>query len=198
MAAHDAMTVDLAYPQIPSANAASHSISSEPLADGVDGTIQTLELMASTVRGGMPPDYAGIADGLVRQTATAIVGRHRGSSPLAALFEYVRDQIKYIDHPWDQQVVQDCTRTLELRTGDCVSKSVCLATLLGALQFTSRFVAQCPNGIDFQHVYVEVWDGAQWLPLDATADGKDGRPLGGVGWFQALPDYGCEMTQSIF
>lgn len=200
MAANDfAITVDDAYPHVPSDFAASnHSISREPLADGVDGTIQTLELMASTVRGGMPPDHSGFADVLVRKTAAAIVGRYRGASPLAALFLYVRDSISYIDHPWNEQVVQDCRRTLELRTGDCVSKSVCLSTLAASLQFTPRFVAQCPDGAEFNHVYVEVWDGGQWLPLDPTADGQGGRPLGGVGWFQVLPDYGCEMTQNIF
>jgi len=171
-----------------------------PLAEGVEGTFQTLDAMRAAVLGRIGPDYSGYTDPFNISAAKNICSRVTGQTPqeqIAALFNFCRDQIQYINHPWDMQVVQDCKRTLELRTGDCVSKSICLSTLLATQGITSRFRAQCPDGEGFSHVYVEAWNGA-WVALDPTADGKDGRPLFDPGQFQRLPDGGCETTFDIF
>jgi hypothetical protein len=50
-------------------------------------------------------------------------------------------------------------------------------------------------------VYVEAQlaEGSKdWTALDPTADGRDGRPGGDVGWTQRLADGGFEMSYSIF
>lgn len=170
----------------------------EPLREGSAGTFQTLDAMARAVRGEIPPDYSGFRDPFNQQAVNKIIGVRLGGSIISPLFNFIRDEIAYALHPWDMQVVQDCRRTLELRSGDCVSKSVCLATLLAARGIKSRFVAQCPDGEGFNHVYVEfqTFNGA-WVALDPTADGRDFRPFGDVGWFQRLPDGGCETTYNI-
>lgn len=177
-----------------------HHVQTWPLADGANGTFQALALMASAVRGECGPDYSGFQDIYNFRAATEIIRGYRGSAndPLAALFYFCRDHITYIDHPLNTQQVQDCRRTLERRTGDCVSKSVCLSTLLASQGIHSRFVAQCPDGQDYTHVYVEAWDGERWIGLDPVASGTDNRPLGDVGWRQMLPDGGFESTQEIF
>lgn len=177
-----------------------HHVETWLLADGADGTYQSLALMAAAVRGECGPDYSGCTDPFNIRAAAVIVNAYKDATPdsLAALFYFCRDHITYVDHPFNTQQVQDCRRTLERRTGDCVSKSVCLATLLATQGIISRFVAQSPDGKDYTHVYVEAWrDGEGWIGLDPVANGTDNRPFGDVGWRQALPN-GFESTQEIF
>jgi transglutaminase-like putative cysteine protease len=172
------------------------SIHYEPLAEGQSGTLQSLAAMRAAVLGQIPPDYSGYRDPYNQQAAISIV---RGSAnEIAALLRFVRDQIFYVNHPWNMQVVKDCKRTLESRQGDCVSKSVCLATLLAACGITPQFIAQAPDGENFSHVYVEADVNGRYVPLDPTADGRDGRPYGDIGWFQVLPREGLERVYQIF
>ncbi len=174
------------------------AVSLVPLADGSAGTFQTLEAMAQAVRGEIPPDFSGYLDEFNIRAARDICAW--GSSPghntqrqIAALFNYCSRKIYYLEHPINQQVCQDARRTLELGTGDCVSLSVCLATLLACLGYHSRFVAQCLDGEDFSHVYVEVLTpNSNWLALDPVARDKP------MGWRQAKPDGGFETTWLIF
>lgn len=175
----------------------------KPLADGTAGTKQTLAAMAQAVKIGLPPEYVSYRDGSMIRAACNIadcLNTIASSGQIAALYSFCRDQIRYVDHPWNMQVVQDAKRTMQLGEGDCVSKSVCLSTLLSSLGYLSRFVAQASTPDGFDHVYVEASpdDGASWLALDPTADGKDGRPQGDVGWTQKLEDGGFEMTYPIF
>ncbi len=174
----------------------SPSVEYRALLGGDAGTFQTLDVMAQSVRGEIPPDYSGYRDAYNAQAAGAIV-RGNVIAPVA-LLRYVRDQISYVDHPWNMQVVKDCRRTLESGSGDCVSKSVCLSTLLASCGITSRFVAQATDGQNYDHVYVQARLDGKWVSLDPTADGIEGRPLGDVGWSQVLPDGGIETPYSIF
>jgi len=160
--------------------------------------LQSLEVMARAVKGEIPPDFSGFNDPLNRNLAKQIIGN--GGDRVGALYYFVRDQIAYVEHPINLQVVKDCRRLVESREGDCVSKSTCLATLLAAIGYMPRFVAQDPDGAGFSHVYVEVeiYKSGEWVALDPTADGQSGRPLGDVGWRQTLPPEGVELVQPIF
>lgn len=175
------------------------SVQIEPLQEGSQGTFQTLGAMSRAVRGQIAPDFSGHSDAYNQQAAMLIVGGPWKSKAPQALFNFTRDQIIYANHPWNMQVIQDCRRTLQAGSGDCVSKSVCLSTLLACWGIVSRFVAQCPDGEGFNHVYIEYenLDG-QWVALDPTGDGKDARPWFDVGDFQRLPDGGFETTYEIF
>jgi transglutaminase-like putative cysteine protease len=168
------------------------------LSDGTAGTLQSLAAMRQAVLNGLPPEYIGYQDPSIRRHALAI-GSATQEQPYVALYRFVRDRIGYVDHPWSMQVVQDATRTLQYQTGDCVSKSVLLAALLASIGYTSRFVvaAETPEG--FNHVYVEMEqpDGS-CLALDPTADGRDGRPRGDIGWSPTLEDGGFLMSYDIF
>lgn len=172
------------------------AITYEPLRDGADGTRQSLEVMARAVKGQIPPDHSGFSDPYNQQLARNIIGE--SDDDVAALFRFVRDRIRYVEHPINLQVVKDCRRLVESNEGDCVSKSTCLATLLATRGIASRFVAQDPDGHGFNHVYVEADVGGDWVALDPTADGQEGRPFGDVGWRQALPASGVEFVQPIF
>jgi hypothetical protein len=169
-----------------------------PMADAERGTFQALALMASCVRGECEPDYSGFEDEFNCRVASEIVNQRSKSQrdQIAALYFFVRDNIVYLDHPIGNQVVQDCRRTIELGSGDCVSKSVCLATLLACLEIQSKFVAQHPSDNQaYSHVYVETLDG---LALDSIADGKENRPFYQPGYRQKLPDLGFETSWNIF
>jgi transglutaminase-like putative cysteine protease len=106
----------------------------------------------------------------------------------------------------DTERVQDAARTLESNSGDCDDKVVLLATLLAALGWLPRFVVQSQGGVDFDHVYLEVFDerSHEWLALDPTADGQAGLPRADVGWrnpaqyeerYTIFPE--VEMSQQI-
>lgn len=173
----------------------SPTVSFHHLPQGAEGTFASLHWMASCVMGECPPDFSGYQDEWNRQAAEQITASVKGqdsNGEIAALFSFVKDRIKYLQHPLNQQRVQDCRRTIEIGSGDCVSKSVCLATLLAALGHLPRFVAQSVDGEEYTHVYVEVLVGNQWLGLDPVAEDKP------MGWTQALPDGGFETTWQIF
>lgn len=188
--------------QSPRPYSAATTTTYKPLAEGTPGTLQTLGAMRQAVLIGLPPEWVSYRDGSNKYAALGITSGQ--VDPIEALYIFVRDRIAYIDHPWNMQVVQDAKRTLQKQTGDCVSKSVLLATLLAAIGIKSRFVAQASTWEGFDHVYVEALRGqegemgAGWVALDPTADGKDGRPFSVIGWTQHLADGGFEMTYTIF
>lgn len=171
------------------------TIDYQPMADGAEGTFQALAAMAACVRGEVGPDFCGYQHEPLRQLAERIVRdvpSHDSTGEIAALLLFVRDQVAYRLHPWNQQRVQDAARTLQLGSGDCVSKSVLLATLLLALGYPARFVAQSEDGREYSHVYVEAFDKGTWVALDPV------YPKAEPGWSQALPDGGFETTWPIF
>jgi len=186
--------------QRPSSNAAPAvaNITTEyqPLPPGNNATFQTLDAMRDAVLVGIAPEYSGYQDEFNIRAARAICDCdhvHARNSRIAALFDYAQNHIKYIPHPFNQQTLQDAKRTMILGQGDCVSLSVLLATLLGAIAIHSRFVAQWVDGREASHVYVEAeLDDGSYLALDAVARGLP------MGWRQPLLDGGFEVSQEIF
>lgn len=182
--------------------APSYTITFRGLSPGVAGTEETLAIMAAAVRGELEPDHSGFRDEYIRSCAASITSATTGHDVLGdlhALFNFVRDKIKYLRDPVDLERVQDAKRTLQLGTGDCDDKCVLLATLLASIGYLPRFTVQSQNSIDFDHVYVEVLDdqdqAGAWIPLDPTADGLNGTPRGFPGWRHPAP---IEWTYEIF
>lgn len=136
------------------------------LSAGKAGTMETLEAMARFVR----RDHA---DPRVRELALTIVRGCPGHSfecEIHKLFEFVRDRVTFRRDPVNQERVQDTLRTaLVFKTGDCDDKTVCLASLLGAVGHRTRFVAIGTIN-QFSHVFLEVKTRRGWLPLDPTPE----------------------------
>jgi len=168
----------------------------EPLAHGAIGTFQTLAVMAKCVRGEIAPDFCGYQkSAIIDFAAKMIEGCENSQQEIAKFFDYVAHQIKYEAHPIDQQIVQDACRTIQFKKGDCVSKSVLLATLLASMDYDVRFVAQYFNDEQlYSHVYCEAFDRqlGNWIALDPVANDKP------MGWTQTLPDGGFETPYDIF
>lgn len=165
-----------------------------PLAQGAAGTFQTLDAMARCVKGEVAPHFCGYKSLWIRHQVRVIAWGLNSWEQIPALFNFVAHQIKYELHPIDQQVVQDACQTIRLKTGDCVSKSVLLATLLASLDYPVKFIAQYFNdNQQYSHVYVLTQDeNGNEIRLDPVASDQP------MGWSQKLPDGGFETSYDIF
>lgn len=166
-----------------------------PLPDGDDATFITLDAMRDAVLGRVGPDYSGFQDEFNIRAAHTICAKSPGCSShaqTAALFDFVAHKITYEPHPLNQQVCQDARRTIEIGSGDCVSLSVCLATLLACLGYKPYFIAQWLDGEEASHVYVGLQLNGEELRLDPVASDKP------MGWSQPTLDGGFEIQWEIF
>lgn len=149
-----------------------------PLLPGDQGTRQTLEAMRRLSR-------EGAKELEVRAQAIAIVQR-AGVRPsdfageVRALFEHVRDRIRFLRDPVDLELVQAPRVTLRNQVGDCDDKATLLAALLRAIGHPARLAfravatrPQLPRM--FTHVYVVADVDGRRLALDPT---HRGTPLG--------------------
>jgi transglutaminase-like putative cysteine protease len=112
-------------------------------------------------------------------------------SEIRALFDFVRNTIRYAADPFGTETVRSPDKTLLLRAGDCDDKSLLLATLLRAMGYNAFFVVTGYTlpGV-FEHVYVGVTDDpiarvaslapGEYLALDTT----EPYPMG---WEAASP-----------
>lgn len=65
----------------------------------------------------------------------------------------------------------DTVNTKGYMDGDCDDISTLYASILAALKIPSRFVAiRYDPSPEFRHVYVEVWTGVRWIPVDPTVE----------------------------
>lgn len=144
------------------------------LPSGEAGTYATVRLMRRFVQ-----QYKRVHT--IREEALSLINGVRQKDwmgEIAAIFEFVRDHIRYVRDIHGVETVQTPLVTLELATGDCDDKSTLLAVLLETIGHPTRFVAagyKTPG--KFQHVYVETRVGDKWFPLDATLIDK---PMGSV------------------
>lgn len=138
-----------------------------PLDNGVAGVMQTLAFMRELVK-----RYRTNMD--VRRAATNILfltpernALHRAS----AIFEWVRDSIRYIGDVLDVETLHTPDRVLAARLGDCDDKATLLAAMLESVGYPTRFVvAGYQDPATFEHVYLQVQVDGQWLSADATED----------------------------
>ena len=143
--------------------------------------------------GTLPPDAAGTRetlvlmrqlvqrykkDSMIRDTALSLIQglpQRDWTGEVRALFEYVRDRIRYARDVNRVETLQTPPVTMEVEAGDCDDKSTLLASLLESVGHPSRFVAvgyKAPGA--YSHVYVESKIGENWVSLDPTAD----KPFG--------------------
>lgn len=135
------------------------------LPPGAPGTRATLRAMSDLVSRYKRADA-------VRSVALDLTRNVRPKDWLAevrAVFEFVRDHVRYVRDVRGVETLQTPAATLEIEAGDCDDKSTLLAALLESIGHPTRFVAvgfTSPG--QYSHVYVETRVGDRWLPLDAT------------------------------
>lgn len=134
----------------------------------------------------MPEGPAGIKDTLKVMVQLAKDGKKNGAiiekgnellmyippkawfQEVQALWQFVKDQIRYARDVHDVETLYTPDQTLAQRYGDCDDKSVLLASLLLATGHPTRFVAVGFQPDDYSHVYPETLIGDLWVPLETT------------------------------
>jgi hypothetical protein len=148
---------------------------------GVEGNIHTLRRMAQMVR--QDALNPVIRDYAIKVLDVYEVAQGDRAGQVAALFYFVRDQIRFVDDPTSLgERIQDAYTTILHKAGDCADKTELLAALLASIGYVPRFgvlelepPAQGQGDV-YRHVYVELETPAAWLPLDASAE------HGAIGW----------------
>lgn len=109
----------------------------------------------------------------IRNLATRITAHVPSKSPAAelrALYNWVRDNIRYRYDPVELEWLQSPARTVAEGAGDCDDQATLLAALAGSLGHRWRFrtVGERP---DMQkHVQAQAFDGTQWVDLDPVLE----------------------------
>jgi transglutaminase-like putative cysteine protease len=132
--------------------------------DGIEGVRATLAAMARLVR-----EWRHRAE--VTEIARGIVAGLPEKDHLAemnALFEFVRDSIRYVMDTNGVERIQSPAYTLRERQGDCDDQSILLAALLEGIGIPARFTAVGFSPDAFEHVYVQARPEGEWIGLDPT------------------------------
>jgi hypothetical protein len=158
--------------------------------DGGDrGAYQTVDAMLDKIHEwGSHPDVRRQAVSIVKEAHVNEMDR-RGE--IRAIFEWSQANIRVVDE--HVETIQAPLATIEIGGADCDDFVVLLGSLLASLGHWPqriKLVAVDPEAPEaFSHVYLEVWDGGEWIALDGIV--KD-EPLG---W--KPPNAYREKTMSI-
>jgi len=137
---------------------------SSPLGDGVAGVFHTLETMRALVN-----EWRKNLE--IRNTAISIIYLQPEKDEFAhvnALFEYVRDHIKYIKDINNVETISAPLKTLQSGIGDCDDQCILLATLAESVGIPSKFILAGYNDNQFEHVYCSLFANGVWVDCDPT------------------------------
>ncbi len=144
------------------------SVVTTSLLSGDAGTAQTIAAIREQVD-------AALRDPWVRQTAGWIVERVREHDELGevrAVYEWVRQHIRYVKDPIGKETLSSARWTLSHGFGDCDDiNAILLPALAGVIGYPVRLVTISQEPGDFSHVYAEVFVAGRWIPLDAARPG---------------------------
>jgi transglutaminase-like putative cysteine protease len=121
---------------------------------------------------------AGKTDPRVRAAAVALTAHLPQKDflgEIAAIFDYVQEETRYVRDPTEVELLHECDALLELRAGDCDDKATILAALLESIGVPTKFMAVGFRPGQLSHVLVIALTDPP-LPLDPT----EPYPMG---WF---------------
>ena len=145
---------------------------------GAAGVFHTVRVMREAVnRNKVDPRILNAA---VTATFHAIKRDRRDEA--RAIFEMVRQWVRYVPDVLGVETFAEPWLTLERRAGDCDDQSALLASLYESVGFPTRFVMAAysdPNV--YEHIYLDVLIGEEWFPVDPTESFSFGEePPGAV------------------
>jgi transglutaminase-like putative cysteine protease len=136
-----------------------------PMPSDVRGVVHTLRLMRSIVH-----EYK--AHPAIRQAAISILflaPQKDDYQEVNTLFEYVRDDIRYVRDIHNIETLQTPDKTMEIGAGDCDDKVTLLCALLEAVGYPTQFiVAGYTSENAYEHVYCLTAIKGVPVALDAT------------------------------
>jgi len=133
--------------------------------NGAAGVFQTASMMRQLIQ-------AYKTDLELRTTAANLVFLTPEKNDLAeveAIFNFVRDNIRYLKDVNQVETLTTPDRTLALGYGDCDDQVVLLGALLESIGYPTRIVLSgyADPGI-FEHVYLQVCVQNHWIDMDPT------------------------------
>lgn len=109
-------------------------------------------------------------------SARVIKNKVTDADKAVAIYDYVRNNIRYVREPKGQDIFQSPEQTIRLSRGDCedfVTLQSALAKLAG-IPIKAKVISQ--DSITFTHIYPLLKIGERgWVPFDATIAGALGR-----------------------
>lgn len=152
--------------------------------DGVGGIVTTVSTMRKMVN-----DWR-VDPGIISAARSIVFmcPQKDDESEARALFQFVRDRIRYVRDVLGVETLSTPQMTLKTRHGDCDDQATLLATLYESIGFPTRFIVagyEMPGVYD--HVYLQVLVHGEWVSCDPT------EPEG-FGW--DAPDAVAMMVES--
>jgi transglutaminase-like putative cysteine protease len=141
------------------------TVSAVPLAYGSAGTAQTMRAIRDMIE-------AGKRDADVIRAATAVIyttPEKFEAAEACAVFDYVRDHVRYVRDVAGVETLSHPRITLARLAGDCDDQVALLGAMLEAVGYPVRLVVaayQAPQA--WEHVYLQVFAGGQWIDCDPT------------------------------
>ena len=140
------------------------------IAEGFGGVLDTLSIMRALAReGSRLPD--------VRQAALSCIWLQPArfdNHEVRAIFEFVRDHVRYVRDPLHFESVATPSQTLMMKCGDCDDKATLLAAMLESVGYPNRFIVTGYRDEIPEHVYLQVFADGEWIDADPT----EKMPLG--------------------
>ena len=171
-------------------NGGGHRVTRGTLPSGDAGTKKTLAIMRELAE-------EGARDLNVRETAIAIVkaagaAAHDNVAELQALFQFVRDRVRFTSDILGVETLQGPAYTLRTRAGDCDDRAVLLVALARSIgipaDFAFQVVALRPNAPRaFSHVFVVASLKGKRIAMDTT------YPVNLMGWQYPHPFRSAEV-----
>ena len=134
--------------------------------DGVAHTADTVKRMAQLARDGSHT-YA------IRSLATKITHHVPGKDTrgeLAAIYQWVRDNIRYRYDPRGLEWIQAPDRTVQEKAGDCDDLAILIAALVQAIGHRTRYRTVGKTDKRQSHVHAQAWDGSAWVDMDPVLE----------------------------
>jgi transglutaminase-like putative cysteine protease len=85
---------------------------------------------------------------------------------VSALFEFVRDNIRYVADVAGIETLTAPPMVLQRRTGDCDDQTALLCSLFESVGYPTRLVMAGYSSSMYEHVYCQVFTNGVWLDCD--------------------------------
>ena len=116
---------------------------------------------------------SGSHDWQVRQLATAITAPVPSKNPtaeIAAIYNWVRKNIRYRYDPLDLEMLQSATRTVKERAGDCDCLTILIGSLCRSIGHNVLIRAVGSSKTAPEHVSAVVFDRQRWINCDPVLE----------------------------
>ncbi len=138
--------------------------------DGAAGVFHSLRIMRELVR-------AYRVNPAIIQAATGVIfttPEKNEAAEIRALFEFVRDHVRYTRDVLGVETIADPLTTLRRQSGDCDDQVTLLCSLCESVGYPTRFVVAGYSSQDFEHVYAQIFVYGSWIDADPTERGDLG------------------------